>query len=588
MGHPSLYLSRIYWFTYELMLRAVTFCLSSTQWRVVGMAPPRPRTPARRPSPSSEDLPSFFHARPDISNRDKRGFSCIQLKKGSRRCTNVISGKRESAYNVRRALLISNPAGSEFIALMVAYVKLCSCHSHNEPARVGRLAERWATHLRRLHDLHWDVLTIDTPYAMLAYVSSQPSSSGLLTPPDSRSGSEHLHQNLYLNNDLAGSGVFRTPGAFPASNYDFQSTIDAHVQLLRHKFDAIPEGLQEKYYEFSKLEAPVRPMPEPETPNLQPKTDHPHIFVPLPAPRGLSLYTVAQGHLFPAEADSGYIYVYTKEEDPGYVKIGYTKQRAETRLGQWSCTCGQHAIEAYVSDWMPHAKRIERLITVELQLAGSRVEEKNCRGCCKNHKEWFSISVSRAKEVVDHWTTWMKKFQPYGEDGLPTAAATEAIFLGATDKMSDVEGFLRDSTGQSWRKGLSEDSVTTPKPKRPCPVTTMSAPPKMQTETGSSDCLAEDLLKSLPHRDRAQSAQSTPTKSSRPKPHRQGRKLDGVTADDSLDISPPQETTSSTPMAQFPPPGAPVIIIRDYDSPDDLELRPKWVSGRKSSVKNTL
>ncbi len=113
----------------------------------------------------------------------------------------------------------------------------------------------------------------------------------------------------------------------------------------------------------------------------------------------------------------GYIYIFTRPDDPKLVKIGYTKNPPERRVASWGRKCCYDAREEFVTKLTPHALLVERLAQVEL--AHCRKEEQKCKWkplCKTKHREWFSISVQEARRVVERWAGWMQNHRPWGPD----------------------------------------------------------------------------------------------------------------------------------------------------------------------------
>ena len=125
----------------------------------------------------------------------------------------------------------------------------------------------------------------------------------------------------------------------------------------------------------------------------------------------------------------GSIYVFRRISDPNHVKIGYTTRTVAGRLRSWGAECNYVPQLVYQVDHVPHVQRVEQILFAEL-LPFRRFEAycKHNRKCPRQHQEWFEINgVTRGGfnltlenlcRVVDEWTAWMKKAEPYGESGL--------------------------------------------------------------------------------------------------------------------------------------------------------------------------
>lgn len=59
----------------------------------------------------------------------------------------------------------------------------------------------------------------------------------------------------------------------------------------------------------------------------------------------------------------------------------------------------------------PHAKRVERLVHIELAGMGLRAEKETCNACGRDHREWFEVGATRedvrkVDEVIRRWVEW--------------------------------------------------------------------------------------------------------------------------------------------------------------------------------------
>ena len=131
------------------------------------------------------------------------------------------------------------------------------------------------------------------------------------------------------------------------------------------------------------------------------------------------LHDVLMRPLTKRELNAGYIYMYWFPGNFGYLKIGKTSGQAANRLDQLHRQC-KHAVESVDTKLVAvsHVFRVEALVHAELK--DVRYREVNCRGCGKNHVEWFRETTQHARRVFDKWAKWMKK-EPYayvaGEPG---------------------------------------------------------------------------------------------------------------------------------------------------------------------------
>ncbi|KAI0157787.1 DUF1766-domain-containing protein [Xylariaceae sp. FL1272] len=104
------------------------------------------------------------------------------------------------------------------------------------------------------------------------------------------------------------------------------------------------------------------------------------------------------------------------------LKIGRASN-VQRRLNEWQRQCGYNVslirYYPYVSSSqpstprkMPHSHKVERLVHIELEGHGLRVNHKvSCDACGRNHREWFEVEATRAgintvDEIVKRWSDW--------------------------------------------------------------------------------------------------------------------------------------------------------------------------------------
>jgi T5orf172 domain len=131
--------------------------------------------------------------------------------------------------------------------------------------------------------------------------------------------------------------------------------------------------------------------------------------------------------------DHGYVYIFKSPAFPGYIKIGSTKQAPEEREKQWSTRCNFECV--HIVDENDKSFRfygiVERIIHAELYNEQRKFYCDNCRSnhllsLAKRgkeklprrteHSEWFEISETQAKEVVNKWRDWVIHQEPYKQD----------------------------------------------------------------------------------------------------------------------------------------------------------------------------
>lgn len=118
----------------------------------------------------------------------------------------------------------------------------------------------------------------------------------------------------------------------------------------------------------------------------------------------------------PRRRRSGHIYLFTRTDQPGFVKIGHSKN-VHSRLGMIQEKCQYEPILGYKSPYILDVYRIEQLIFE--QLGGLRQYDMSCIhrvSCQRRHEEWFKVSVNDATRVIRQWVDWALQ-TPYADEG---------------------------------------------------------------------------------------------------------------------------------------------------------------------------
>ena len=110
----------------------------------------------------------------------------------------------------------------------------------------------------------------------------------------------------------------------------------------------------------------------------------------------------------------GYVYLYEVEGNEEFVKIGYTSRSIGTRHEEWTFDCNRktkplYPIQSGSVMVVPNAHRVEALCHAELDHRRIKIY---CKGCLKQHIEWFEISPEEAIAVIEKWSKWMTT-RPY-------------------------------------------------------------------------------------------------------------------------------------------------------------------------------
>ncbi|KIV98329.1 uncharacterized protein PV09_09828 [Verruconis gallopava] len=117
-----------------------------------------------------------------------------------------------------------------------------------------------------------------------------------------------------------------------------------------------------------------------------------------------------------SKVGSVYIFTYTHDAFQGMIKIGYTSRPVMRRLSDWiDCGYGEPELLSYRDD-VRHPERVELL--THFQLAKHWYAMRWCERHCQAHIEWFMIDVSTASQVVQYWSSWIQRSNPYDRRGV--------------------------------------------------------------------------------------------------------------------------------------------------------------------------
>ena len=125
-----------------------------------------------------------------------------------------------------------------------------------------------------------------------------------------------------------------------------------------------------------------------------------------------ALRQAVEANLTESDLKSGSIYIFwLKGISFGHLKIGRSKH-PHKRIQEWNKQCKHEHV--FVKDMIkvPHVSRVERLIHQELKDIRKSMK---CAGCKAEHREWFEISESNARRVVEKWQNWIQQ-HPYEKD----------------------------------------------------------------------------------------------------------------------------------------------------------------------------
>ena len=114
----------------------------------------------------------------------------------------------------------------------------------------------------------------------------------------------------------------------------------------------------------------------------------------------------------------GTLYMVERREDPGFFKIGITKQVADLRFAFFQSSCGFEAMPVRQIRRVACVGRVERLVQAEL--SQYRRESTTCgnrRECRTLHSEWFEGDTDPAIRVMEKWARWTTDADPYEVSG---------------------------------------------------------------------------------------------------------------------------------------------------------------------------
>lgn len=143
-------------------------------------------------------------------------------------------------------------------------------------------------------------------------------------------------------------------------------------------------------------------------------------FKPRPIPAETTMIRLLIKQVSKYSSRPGIVYLYTRESDPGYIKIGFTTRTTKIRLKEWGNVCNYKPRLLYETEMISNVMRVEALVQQELAIRGCGREESHCKHnklCPTSHKEWFEVSLKDAIETVEGWVSWMRDVLPYDGDG---------------------------------------------------------------------------------------------------------------------------------------------------------------------------
>lgn len=153
---------------------------------------------------------------------------------------------------------------------------------------------------------------------------------------------------------------------------------------------------------------------------------------------------------------TGFLYIYTWDSMPGFVKIGCAKTSSAKRVAQWA-KCHPALTLAFHTDFI-FPQRIEEL--VHLQLADKRYEVSCNLPSCKSdyHNEWFTSSVEGARRLLEQWKALAERSPIYDIDTRQLAGFWKKV-LQTFVQHDCVETIAEDSLKSTGKMSAALDAV---------------------------------------------------------------------------------------------------------------------------------
>jgi T5orf172 domain len=252
-----------------------------------------------------------------------------------------------------------------------------------------------------------------------------------------------------------------------------------------------------------------------------------------------SLLALLSGRLKPTAKLHGYVYIFTRPDDPSLVKIGFTTCPSGRRVAAWGRSCCYAANMEFDTGLVPNAWLVEKLVHEELKQY--RKIEQRCKWkamCPTKHQEWFALGVQEAKRVVERWAGWIRKYRPWGPDHALTPE-----WLSLLDKYRvALKGPDRDI--QMWERWarMEKPRTVVPVVQRPTPKQELE---QHHSQPTSPNPTTGDIS---PSSTTVQNQKSTPSQQPRP-PKLNTQTPQSINTDSP---SPPSPSPSQTPSPTTP------------------------------------
>lgn len=133
------------------------------------------------------------------------------------------------------------------------------------------------------------------------------------------------------------------------------------------------------------------------------------------------------------------------------MKIGCTKHLKRRANQHEKCGRNLEFIDTPHCTWI---NRAEKLILSDLQHLNRPLY---CSVCRQNHREYFQVTVERAKAIVERWVEWINRRNPYQSDKHVTSLWKYLILYGRS-LAKQIEAHDHEARWAHWDWVLSEPS----------------------------------------------------------------------------------------------------------------------------------
>ena len=155
-------------------------------------------------------------------------------------------------------------------------------------------------------------------------------------------------------------------------------------------------------------------------------------------------------------SETGYIYVFGHPRHAGFIKIGYTSGKINTRVRQQLSTCKVdfQLVPDVANRKLPFTKIIDDVLKEEFHNQRYRLKCTACKRCARSslgthdgtdgtvedvdqarareHCEWYMLEPEVALRAIERWRRWLEDCKPFNERGRPSLYWKQALSQGQT------------------------------------------------------------------------------------------------------------------------------------------------------------